>query len=168
MLGAEVAGLVAAAAVLRALVPGGGPLRLGVPTAVALVLIAFAVPSVWGAMRGLDAGRDQLVLAPGINEREKCFVDGHEDWAVNFMRWVAQRVPEHARFAYLGTGDPVCVQLVMLPRLLAESGQKAQFTVYANAVPEAVRAKLRAERRLPPASRTVQRYGDGLLVVREP
>jgi hypothetical protein len=167
MLGAEVAGLVAAAAVLRALVSGGGSLRLAVPTAVGLVLIAFAVPSVWGAMRGLDTGRDNLVLAPGINEREKCFVDGHQDWAVNFMRWVARRVPEHARFAYSGTADPVCVQLVMLPRLLADSGEQARFAVYANAVPEAVRAKLRAERRLAPASRTVQRYRDDLLVVRE-
>jgi hypothetical protein len=165
-----VLGFVAAVVVLRALLPWRVPLRLGIPTAAALVLIAFAVPSVWAAMRGLDNGRDHLVLAPGINEREKCFVDGHQDWAVNFTRWVAARIPENARFTYKGRADPVCVQLVLLPRLWAATGEPSQFTVYAGAVPDAVRARLRAERRLPAGSRTIQRYGgeDELLLVREP
>jgi hypothetical protein len=154
--------------VLRALLPWRVSLRLGIPTAAALVLIAFAVPSVWAAMRGLDRGRDQLALAPGIDEREKCFVDAKQDWAVNFTRWVAERIPEDARFTYMGRADPVCVQLVLLPRLWAATGERSQFSVYAGSVPEEVLARVRAERRLPAPARTVQSYGDDLLLVREP
>jgi hypothetical protein len=154
--------------VLRALLHWRVPLRVGVPTAAALVLVAFAVPSVWGAMRALDGTRDGLLLAPGINEREKCFVDTHQDWAVNFTRWVAKRIPTDAEFDYLGRADPVCLQLVLFPRVWAATGDPAQYRIYAGIVPERVRARLRAERRLPPASRTIERYGRDLLLVREP
>ena len=156
-----------AAALLRSLLHWRVPLRLGVPTAAAFVLCALAVPAVWGAMRGLDGTRDGLVLAPGINEREKCLVDGHQDYAVNFTRWVAARVPDHARIAYQGNADPVCVQLALLPRVFAAAGERPQFRVYAGRVPQSVRDRLRGERRLPAGERRIERYARDLLLIRE-
>jgi hypothetical protein len=160
--------LLAAVFGLRLFLQWSAPLRQAVPTVAALVLIAVAVPSVWGSMRGLDGARDGLVLAPGINEREKCFVDSGQGWAVNFTRWVAEQIPADARFAYSGRADPVCVQLVLFPRVWAPSDEHVRYRVYGGVVPRDVRDRLRAEERLPAAARTVQSYGRNLLIVRDP
>lgn len=165
---AEIGGLIVAVLGLRALLQWDVPLRHAIPTVAAILLLTIAVPSVWSAMRGLDGTRDGLVLAPGINEREKCFVDARQNWAVNFMRWVSARIPKDASFAFSGRADPVCVQLVLFPRVWAPSNEKAQYRVYAGVVPADVRARIQAERQLPPASRTIQSYGRDLLVVRDP
>jgi hypothetical protein len=153
---------------LRALLQWSVPLRRALPIVAALFLTAFAVPSVWSAMRGLDGARDGLVLAPGINEREKCFVDSGQDWAVNFTRWVAKRIPRDATFSYSGRADPVCIQLALFPRVWAASDVPSQYRVYGGVIPPAVRDQLRAEQRLPPASRTIQVYGRNLLLFKVP
>ena len=157
----------AAVVVLRALVPWPVSLRAGVPTAVAVMLIGLAVPALWTAMRGLDNGRDELTPPSGISDREKCLVDGGHHYAVEFTRWLAPRVPEDARIAYTGRADPVCMQLNLLPRVMAAEGERADYSVYANIVPDDVRAKLAAEEALAPEARTVQRFQGDLLLVRE-
>ena len=110
--------MVAGVVVLRALFGRRIPLSLGTPVVAAVLLTILVVPGVWGAMRGLDLVRDDLRLAPGINEREKCLVDAHQDWAVNFSRWLTERMPPDSRFALSGSVPRVCLQLGLLPRLM--------------------------------------------------
>lgn len=152
---------------LRALLPWRPSIRDGVPAAVALVLIGVGVPFVWSSMRGLDDVREQLLPPTSISAREKCLVDGGQGSSIDFTRWLTDRIPSDARFAYLGQIDPVCLQLILLPRVMAADGERADYSVFANEVPQEVLAKLAAEERLAPAERTVQRYEGNLLLVRE-
>jgi hypothetical protein len=156
-----VAGFVVVAAVLRALVPWRPSLPDGVAVAVALVLVGVGVPFVWAAMRGLDATRDQLTPPHGVSAREKCLVDGGHGYAVAFTRWIDERVPPDARIVYMGRADPVCMQLNLLPRVMAAKGERADYSVYANLVPDDVRAKLAA------GERSVLRFQGDLLLVHE-
>jgi len=155
------------AAVLGALL--GWPIRLrrAVPIVVAVVLTTLALPSLWAAARGLDGVRDGLKAPKGFGEREKCFIDVGQQSAIPFVRWVRERIPAGATFELAGRLDPGCFQLVMLPRVWAAKGEPPQYRVYAGAVPGDVRARLRAEQRLPAGARTVARFGDDELLVRE-
>ena len=152
---------------LRALLPWRLSIRDGVPAAVALVLIGVGVPFVWSAMRGLDVTREQLLPPTSISAREKCLVDGGHGWSIDYVRWLDDRIPSDARVSYRGQIDPVCLQLNLLPRVLAADGERADYAVYANEPPPAVLAKLESEEKLPPEDRTVQRYEGSLLLVRE-
>jgi len=159
--------MVAGVVVLRALFGRRIPLSLGTPVVAAVLLTILVVPGVWGAMRGLDFVRDDLRLAPGINEREKCLVDAHQDWAVNFSRWLTERMPPDSRFALSGSVPRVCLQLGLLPRLMVGFDEPRDFSVYVGDLPAEVRARLRAERRLPATERTVERYAKLAAIVEE-
>jgi hypothetical protein len=131
-------------------------LGAGVPAAVALLFAVLAVPAVWGGLRGADSVRDGLVLAKGVNEREKCLVDGGHGDVVGLSRFVIQRVPPDARLAVHGKVPQVCLQLTLLPRMFVRDSQPHQFTLYTGEIPPGVRARPGAEA-----------YGDTAVLVRE-
>jgi len=158
---------VATGAVLGAVLGWPIGLRRAVPIAVAVVLTTFALPSLWAAARGLDGVRDGLKAPEGFNEREKCFIDVGQQGAIPFVRWVRERIPAGATFELAGRLDPGCFQLVLLPRVWAAKGERPQYRVYAGAVPGDVRARIRAERRLPAGGRTVESFSGDELLVRE-
>ena len=121
-----------AAIALRALLGRPGRLRAAVPFTAAVLVSLLAVPGVWGAMRGLDSVRDGLELAPGINEREKCLLDGGHDDLIDVSRRLAEAMPEDSRFALVGHIERVCLQLTLLPRVMVARDAPRDFTVYAD------------------------------------
>jgi hypothetical protein len=145
------------------------PFALGTPVAAAVLITVLLVPAVWGAMRSLDFVRSDLVLAPGIAEREKCLVDGGRGWTVAVSRWLKTRMPPQSRFALSGPLPRVCLQLNQLPRKIVGFDEPRQFTVYADP-PEAIRELLKAERGVDPAQRKTERFvseGRTVVLVRE-
>jgi hypothetical protein len=140
-----VAGFVLAAALFRALLGRRPPLGAAVPAVVALTFAVLVVPAVWGGMRTAGGVRGGLVLAPGINEREKCLVDGGSSDAVGISHFVIQRVPPQARLAVYGTVPRVCLQLTLLPRRFVGAAEPHDYSLYTGDIPPDVRARPGAE-----------------------
>jgi hypothetical protein len=137
---------VVAAALIRALAGRRIALGMAIPAAIALLFAVLAVPAVWGGLRGADAVRDGLVVAPGINEREKCLVDGGHGDVVGLSRFVIQRVPPDAQLAVHGSVPQVCLQLTLLPRRFVRDSEPHEFTLYTGAdIPADVRSRPGAE-----------------------
>lgn len=126
-------GFVVAAALIRTLLARRIPLGAVVPAAVALLLAVLVVPAVWAGLRTADAVRGGLVLAPGINEREKCLVDaGHGD-VVGISRFVIKNVPPESQLAVHGPVPQVCLQLTLLPRRFVSDSEPHAYSLYTGA-----------------------------------
>jgi hypothetical protein len=137
---------------LRALLGRRLPFATGTPVVAALLITVLVVPSVWGAVRGLGAVRDGLVLAPGTGEREKCLIDGGRSQMVEASRWLQARIPSDARISLSGPAPRVCLQLSLLPRLFVHSSEPHDFSVYYRTEPPE------------DATGTVERLGEFVLV----
>jgi hypothetical protein len=162
----QVAGVVAAAAILVMLVRPL-PRVAAVPTVVTLVLAVVAVPQLWGFSGSLDTTRTGLQIAPGIGSTEACLVEAADNTAVPFVRWLKQRMPPSATFAYVSRAyDEPCFQLAMLPRLITPPTQRPEYTVYADPPDPASRRRLARERRLLAAQRRIQFFAPNLALER--
>jgi len=137
-----VVGFVVAAALIRTLLARRIPLGAVVPAAVALLLALLVVPAVWAGLRTADGVRASLVLAPGINEREKCLVDaGHGD-VVGISRFVIQNSPPDSRLAVHGSVPQVCLQLTLLPRRFVSDAEPHDYSLYTGAaIPDDARKR---------------------------
>jgi hypothetical protein len=139
-------GFVVAAALIRALVGRRIALGAAVPVAVALLFAVLVVPGVWNGLRAGDAVRKSLVVAPGVNEREKCLVDGGHSDIVGLSRFVIRNVPEDARVALHGAVPRVCLQLTVLPRRFVFDSDAHDFSLYTGSdIPADVRSRPGAE-----------------------
>jgi len=142
----EALGFLVAAALLRALVGRRIALGVFVPAAVALLLAVLVVPAVWNGLRAGDAVRDSLVLAPGINEREKCLVDGGHNDDVGLSRFVIAHVPPNGKLAVHGSAPQACLQLTLLPRQFVLDSEPHEYTLYTGAaIPPGARSRPGAE-----------------------
>jgi hypothetical protein len=138
-----------------------------VPLVVTVVLTVVAVPAVWGGLGTMDRVRGSLTLAPGIQEREACFVEAGRQDALAMERWLAARIPASATFAYdAGQYDTPCLQYALLPRLIVARSQSPQYLVYSEPRDPAARALLRAQRRLPAAQRRLEFLGPHIALER--
>lgn len=162
----EVAAVFAGAAILVMLVRPL-PRVAAVPSVVTLLLAVIAVPQLWGMSGTLDATRTGLQTAPGVAPDEACLVEAGDNAAVPFVRWLRQRMPSSATFAYDSRlYDEPCFQLAMLPRLITLPARHPEYTVYAYPADRASRRLLARQRRLPPARRRIQFYRPNLALER--
>jgi hypothetical protein len=149
----EVTGFLAAAVVL-AVLTGRKAGWTSVPLVVTVVLTVVAVPALWSGLGAMDGVRGSLILAPGITEREACFVEAGRPDALAMSRWLAEHIPASSTFAYdAGKFDTPCVQYALLPRRIVARSQSPQFLVYAKPRDPAARALLRSQHQLPVAQR---------------
>jgi hypothetical protein len=163
----EVAGIVAAGLLLRALLGHRLPVPGAAATAVAALLTVLAVPGLWFAVRGLYGVRQSLQQAPGVTEREKCLVDGGHGESVGVSRWLQGKTPADARLVVRGPIERVCLQLTLLPRLMVRPSEPHDFSLYAGKVPASVRDELAAQRALPAQQRTVEALKPDVVLVKE-
>jgi hypothetical protein len=162
----QVAGFLAAAVVLGVLT-GRRTGWTSVPLVVAVMLAVVAVPALWGGLGTNDRVRSSLKLAPGITERETCFVEAGRPDALAVERWLAARIPASATFAYdAGQFDTPCMQYALLPRRIVARSQAPQFLVYSKPRDSAAQALLRAQRRLPRAQRRFEFFNRDVALAR--
>jgi hypothetical protein len=152
----QVAGFFAAGAILAMLI-GRKAGWTSVPLAVTVMLTVVAVPALWGGLGTMDRVRASLTVSPGIAERETCFVEAGRPDALAMARWLAQRIPGSATFAYdAGQFDTPCMQYALLPRRMVARSQSPQFLVYTKPRDPAARALLRSQQHLPPGQRRLE------------
>jgi hypothetical protein len=151
----QIAGFLAGGLILALLIGRRGGWSF-VPLAACVFLAILAVPALWGAAGGLDRVRGSLATAPGISEREACLVESGATEALGMSRWLAARIPASATFAYdAGEFDTPCLQFALLPRRIVARSAHPQYMVYAAPRDPADQARLRRQRKLPAAQRSI-------------
>jgi hypothetical protein len=131
-----------------------------------LFVAVVAASSLWLLASGSGASqRNALAVPAGMGLEEKCLGDQSTQQLIPLGRLINQVVPPDA--VYSGVRDP-CLAFQVLPRLPARPGQRADWKVYPDGLPPALRRQARRQSSLPDAERTVFATPEGLGIRRLP